>query len=111
MEANVIKTSRGANRPPRPLEVHQRSSGLLSDDDIRVVVEPLQLGQDRQSRGRQVQGLGPGLALRQTRDAALEIDPCPVQPQHFAETRAGEHEQLYRGERVWRSGVGVKRVA
>ena len=46
VKSNIIETRLSANVTPGLLSIHQVGAALLTDDDIRVVIPSLDLGQD-----------------------------------------------------------------
>jgi hypothetical protein len=100
MQPHIAKPRRTADCSPWLFEVDQCCARLGARDHVRVAVEPRQLSQYGERRRRQVQGFSTGLAVGQSRLAALEIDPFPAKSKHFAEAGAGKYQQLDRGDRI-----------
>src|SRR5205814_348188 len=110
VQTHVIESGSLANRLPWRLQVRERGANLVADDDMRIGIEPGQIGQDGEGRGRQVQGLRARLAVGKPCLTPLEVNPVPPEAEHFAFSRPGEYQKLDGGNRVWRALEGRQRI-
>jgi hypothetical protein len=113
------RSCRRTSSSPAALRIERHGFSRLTNgapsfvtyDDVRIAVHAREFREHRERRGRQVQRLGARLAVRQTRFAALEIDPIPSEPEHLAEPAAGEDKQLDRCDDVGRTVMSRERIA
>jgi hypothetical protein len=88
MQADIIKPGRLADATPR---LFDKGRTALRPENVGLVGHARQARQYRERRGRQVQRLRPGLAIRQPGGSLLDVNPVPLQAEHFAEPSTREH--------------------
>jgi len=105
MQPHIVKPGFLADCAPRLLQIDERCADNSADNHMRVAHDSRQLGEHGQRRGREVHRLCAGLAVGQSRFAALKIDPIPTQSRDFAAASTGEDEEPNRRDRVGRAVV------
>lgn len=100
VDADVLELSLAADPRPDVLKRGPVAAGLGSDDDVGVVFDTLDIGQDLECGRVEHHGALARLRVGQVEAAPLEVDVGPPQGQDLCAATAGEDQETDRGDGV-----------
>ena len=90
VNAKAVEIGDPDHRAPRLVEVGAGSARKRAGDDVRIVGDASDRGQNRLGGGAQMERLPSRLGIRKKQNAALEVDLIPSRVENLAKPRAGQ---------------------